>query len=126
LDDLTDADKGLLDQTLARRQRPDPVLWRLLTHPVASIRSTTALYFAVGTDHGPPLPGEWSGQWRTVVLAMNAEELGQHAEWRAGELLRHLARIDPDLFEQWYTTRLAEMRAGYLRTLLTGPAKPLP
>jgi len=47
---------------------------------------------------------------------MNAEELGQHDEWRAGELLRHLARTDPDLFEQWYTNRLAEMRAGYLRT----------
>ncbi len=105
--DLRTEDAWLLDQLFVR-DTPDEVLHRLLTHPVPAIAACAALGFAAGQKHGPALPEQWRQEWRTAVRNMRAEELDQHAQWRAGELFEHLAEHDPDLFEQWFAARLDE------------------
>ncbi|MGH3707623.1 MAG: hypothetical protein ACRDRQ_05870 [Pseudonocardiaceae bacterium] len=112
LDALGLEDTGLLEIVILRRDNADPVLHRLLTHPVQAIASTAALYFAVAVEHGPPLPAEWFTHWRKAVLQLRANELGQSARWRLGQLLRHLATADPDLVEEWYVSLLEEQESN--------------
>jgi hypothetical protein len=107
--DLHIEDVWLLDRLFVR-DTPDEVLHRLLTHTVPAIAASAALGFAVGQQYGPALPEPWRQKWRTAIRNMRAEELDQHTQWRAGELLGHLAEHDPDLFEQWLTARLDETR----------------
>lgn len=101
-------DAGLLD-SLFVHDDPDEVLQRLLLHPIAAIASSAAVSFAVGQPHGPSLPGAWQQAWREAVRHMRVEDLPQHSQWRAGQLLGHLAESDPDLFEAWFTECLEEM-----------------
>ena len=101
-------DVGLLD-SLFVHDEPDVVLQRLLLHPIAAIASSAAVSFAVGQRHGPSLPAAWRPAWRVAVQHMRVEDLPQHSQWRAGQLLGHLAGSDPDLFEAWFTERLDEM-----------------
>lgn len=108
LDALSSEDTRLLQFVVLRKDNADPVLRRLLTHPVQAISSITALYFAVGVKHGPPLPSEWLKPWRRAVLQLRANKLEQHDRWRLGQLLRHLATADPDLVEEWYVSLLEE------------------
>jgi hypothetical protein len=109
LSELGAGDVWLLDTALLRRKEADSVVHRLLTHDVTAIASTTAVAFAIGSKHGPPLPTEWRKEWEASVVSMRAEELDQHTQWRAGELLKHLARAEPDLFERWFHARLDEI-----------------
>ncbi|MGW8452778.1 hypothetical protein ACWGLO_14900 [Streptomyces niveus] len=101
-------DVDLLD-SLFLRDGPDEMLRRLLLHPIAAIASIGAVGFAVGQPDGPSLPEVWRPAWREVVQHMRVEDLPQHSQWRAGQLLGHLAEGDPDLFEAWFTERLDEM-----------------
>ncbi|WP_338671797.1 hypothetical protein V1460_02260 [Streptomyces sp. SCSIO 30461] len=101
-------DVGLLD-SLFLHDEPEEVLQRLLLHPIAAIASSAAVSFAIGQRHGPSLPEAWRPAWREAVQHMRVEDLPQHSQWRAGQLLGHLAESDPDLFEAWFTERLDEM-----------------
>ncbi|HEU5352939.1 MAG TPA: hypothetical protein VFU65_00670 [Actinocrinis sp.] len=102
---------------LTARTDVDEVLHRLLTHPIAAICGVTALSFAVAQPFGPPLPEQWSPEWRDAVAHLRAQDVGHHSEWRMRELLDHLAEHDPDLFERWFAERLDEQREqGYLST----------
>ena len=114
LDALGLEDTGLLEAVVLRRDNADPVLHRLLTHPVQAISSITALYFAVGVPYGPPLPAEWLNHWRRAVLQLRTNELGQSECWRLGQLLRHLATADPELVEQWYVSLLEEQESHFV------------
>lgn len=105
---MREEDAGLLG-SLFVHDDPDEVLQRLLLHPIAAIASSAAVSFAVGQPHGPSLPGAWQPAWRKAVQHMRVEDLPQHSQWRAGQLLGHLAESDPDLFEAWFTERLDEM-----------------
>lgn len=114
LDALVLEDTRFLEVVILRKDNADPVLHRLLTHPVQAIASTTALYFAVAVKHGPPLPAEWLTHWRKAVLQLRANELGQSERWRLGQLLRHLATADPDLVEEWYVSLLEEQERNFV------------
>jgi hypothetical protein len=114
LDALSLEDTRLLQFVVLRKNNADPVLHRLLTHSVQAISSITALYFAIGVKHGPPLPPEWLQPWRKAVLQLRANELEQHECWRLGQLLRHLATADPDLVEEWYISLLEEQESRFV------------
>jgi hypothetical protein len=109
IDSMTDSDSWMLDQAMLFHDQADEVVWRLLNHPVQVIRSTTAVYFAVGTSDGPPLPADWTDQWQTALLDAGGEDVGQYAQWRLAQLLQHLVDTDPDLAERWYSRRFSEM-----------------
>ncbi|MFF7205323.1 hypothetical protein [Streptomyces sp. NPDC008141] len=114
---MTQQDVGVLEW-LYDRSEPDEVLRQLLLHTAAAIAATTAVGFAEGQVHGPPLPDAWRPAWRRAVQHMRVDELPHHSRWRASQLLQHLAQNDPDLFEAWFTERLHEMtRQGYLTPL---------
>ncbi|MFJ8301475.1 hypothetical protein ACIQ9R_36990 [Streptomyces sp. NPDC094447] len=106
-------DAWLLD-SIFLRDEPHEVLHRLLRHPDAVVAGSTAVIFAIGQPHGPSLPDAWRATWCDAVRRIRPEDLPQHDEWRAGQLLAHLAEHDPDLLETWYTERLDEMaEQGY-------------
>jgi hypothetical protein len=109
VDRMASSDSWMLDQAMHFHDQADAVVWRLLTHPVQVIRSTTVVSFAVGTSHGPPLPPDWVDHWQAALLETRAEDLGQHAEWRLKQLIEHLVDADPDLAEAWYSRRFGEM-----------------
>ncbi|MGW7459989.1 hypothetical protein [Streptomyces sp. NPDC054797] len=114
---MTQQDVGVLEW-LYDHSEPDEVIRRLLLHPVDAIAATTAVSFAEGQVHGPPLPEAWRPAWRKAVQHMRVDELPHHSRWRAGQLLRHLAESDPNLFEAWFAERLQEMTSqGYLTAL---------
>lgn len=97
------------------RETPSEILHRLLTHRVPEIASVAAASFAVGQGQGPPLPEQWRPAWQRAVRRMRVGHLDSYSSWRIGELLRHLAERDPDLFEQWFTQQLDEMiQRGFL------------
>ncbi|GHG37011.1 hypothetical protein [Streptomyces zaomyceticus] len=106
-------DAWLLD-SIFLRDEPHEVLHRLLRHPDAVVAGSTAVIFAVGQPYGPSLPDVWRAAWCDAVRRIRPEGLPQHDEWRASQLLAHLAEHDPDLLEAWYTARLDEMaEQGY-------------
>jgi hypothetical protein len=108
-------DEKSFEWVIQSRKQPDPVLLRLLTHRTRAIRSTVAVSFAVATANGPELPSNWNDEWETAVVGLHVDELTSHSQWRAGELLEHLAKTKPILFESWYAARLDEMAAkGYV------------
>lgn len=114
LTDLTGEDVWIFERLFVRNA--DEVLYALLTHPVRAVRSAAAISFAVGTPHGPALPENWRSTWEDAVRDLHAEELDQHSRWRAGELLKHLAKEQPALFTTWFDRRLDEEIAdGYVR-----------
>jgi hypothetical protein len=108
VDSMTSSDSRMLDQAMLFHDQADQVVWRLLNHPVQVIRSTTAVYFAVGTSYGPPLPADWTDQWQNALLDARCEDVGQHAQWRLDQLMKHLVDADPDLTERWYSRRFGE------------------
>ncbi|MFD3943267.1 hypothetical protein [Streptomyces sp. NPDC058579] len=106
-------DAWLLD-SIFLRDEPHEVLHRLLRHPDAVVAGSSAVIFAIGQPHGPSLPDTWRATWCDAVRHLRPEDLPQHDQWRAGQLLAHLAEHAPDLLEAWYTERLDEMvEQGY-------------
>ena len=114
IEDLEISDIPLLTPIFVR-ETPSEIVHRLLTHHVPEIAGIAAASFAIGQEQGPPLPRQWQPAWRSAVRRMRAENLDQGGAWRMGELLKHLAEHDPDLFEQWFTQQLDEMiQRGFL------------
>jgi hypothetical protein len=114
IEDLGTGDIPLLTRIFVR-ETPSEIVHRLLTHHVPEIAGVAAASFAIGQEQGPPLPKQWQPAWRGAVRRMRAENLDQSDAWRIGELLKHLAEHDPDLFEQWFTQQLGEMiQRGFL------------
>lgn len=116
LTDLDANDARWLRHVVMRRENADPVLHKLLTHPVQRIASMTALGFRVGIKYGPPLPPEWREDWEEAVVRSPGDDLEQHDHHRLAELLTSLAADDePDLVERWYNKQLDEMlNKGFL------------
>ncbi|WP_435220567.1 hypothetical protein [Streptomyces sp. Tue6028] len=105
---LTAADAGLLEALF--RHEPDEVVHRLLVHSDPTIAASAAVSFSdLGTRHGPALPEEWRAVWRSAIEGLRLDHLPEHNRWRAGQVLAHVARHDPDAFESWFCRRLAEM-----------------
>ncbi|GLF95574.1 hypothetical protein [Streptomyces yaizuensis] len=101
-------DAWIID-SLFIQDEPNQVLHRLLLHPIPTVAASAALTFAIGQPHGPSMPEPWRPAWRRAVQALRPDDLPQQDQWRASQLLSHLADHDPDLLEAWYTERLDEM-----------------
>ncbi|MBQ1076694.1 ATP-binding protein [Micromonospora sp. C31] len=105
--DLRAEDAPML-RRLFTRDAPDDVLHQLLLHPIPAIAGATAMSFGVGQKHGPALPEQWRPEWEEAIRHLRAEDLDTHGKWRTGELLKHLAEHEPDLFEAWFERQFDE------------------
>lgn len=117
LDDLTAQDAPNLGSALFR-QKPDQVVYRLLTHPVTEIASTAALHLGLSDGHETRIPQEWRDEWRIAFLNFRGHDGNVHDDWAFDSLLERLVDQDPDLVEEWYGRRLAAMKdKGYIEPL---------
>ncbi|MGH8896403.1 MAG: hypothetical protein ACRDZ4_05110 [Egibacteraceae bacterium] len=110
---LTENDAHLIERIVCGRSDPDHVVRSLLTHPLAIIRGQTAMCFSVGnTRHGPGLPADWWPLWSQAFLEASAADGAVTRTYWLGEILRELARLDPDLAAAWFARHLASTRTG--------------
>lgn len=120
---LRDDDADAVSDVLIRRDRdhrPDATVHALLTHPVAAIRSTTAVGMSLpGADpvHGPSVPPEWRDEWRAALPDARHDRLRGAFDW-LDQVLEQLVDADPELAAAWFDARLdEELTEGYAQVI---------
>lgn len=120
---LNDDDADAVSDVLIRRardHRPDATVHALLTHPVATVRSTTAVGMSLpGADsaHGPAVPPEWRDEWRAALLEARHDPLRGAFDW-LDQILEQLVDADPELAAAWFDARLdEELTEGYAQAI---------
>ncbi len=110
---LTEDDAHRIERIVCDRSDPDHVVRSLLSHPLAIIRGQTAMCFSVGTARqGPEVPADWWPLWSQAFLEASAADRDVSRAYWLGEILRELARLDPDLAAAWFARHLASTRTG--------------
>lgn len=119
---LREGDSVLLDD-LWVADHTTPMLRALLVHPLAEVRAVAAVAFKEGLKHGPDLPVDLRGQWRTALIGANPNQLPQHARWRLDQMLAHALETDPDLCADWLVTNAMTTGSTYLVRRSNRPSK---
>lgn len=110
--ELNSSDSSGLDRLFAKDEA-DPVLLKLLEHPVLEIRASAAVAFAEGVEYGPSVPEPSRESWKQAFLSADVLTVDGHSVWRLQEILKFLATSDVGLCTEWFSRRLSSAPADW-------------